>query len=173
MKKIALLAVAVVCLVMMAGMSIGAVSDKDKKIVPGGQNQIDGVEGKAGEWVFNGTTKFMVTEIDTPEAGPNGEKAEAGKKWIMIKAEIKNAHDFTSTYGGPFQSIDLVDYDGNLVEGVKVVKATDWTKQEGGKRLLPAAGMKAVFAKRIEKDYNPIRLIFHAGAKEPVFRIAF
>jgi hypothetical protein len=142
-----------------------------KKVVPGGQNQLMGTEGKVGVWLFNGTTKFMVKNVAYPEVGPQGQKPEAGKKWVAIEVEVKNAHKFTSAYGGPNCALQLVDADEKLFERMFNVKRTDW-KREGAQRLLPAAGLKALYVGSIDSDYAPVRLIFLPEPRVPVYRVS-
>ena len=142
-----------------------------KKVIEGGQNQLMGTEGKVGKWLFNGTTKFLVKSVEYPEVGPMGQKPEAGKKWVAIEVEVKNAHKFTSAYGGSNCALQLVDADEKLFDRIFNVKRADW-KREGAQRLLPAAGLKALYVGSVDSDYTPVRLIFGVEPKVPVFRVS-
>ena len=155
----------------MGGLQLAANAAKaKKKVIPGGQNQLMGTEGKIGAWLFNGTTKLKIVSVSYPEVGPTGQKPEAGKKWIAIEVEVKNAHKYTSSYGGPNCGLQLVDKDDQLFDRMFNVKRSDWNR-DGARKLLPAAGLKALYVGSIDSDYTPVRLIFLPEPKVPVFRV--
>ncbi len=160
-----------IALMMVGGLALSANAAKEK-VIPGGQNQIKGVDqGKVGEWLFNGTSKVIVYSVKYPEAGPNGEKPGAGEKWIAIEIEVKNAHKFTSSYGGVNCKLSLVDKDDQLFEKVFNVSKTDWKKRESPRRLLPAAGLKALYVASIPTEFVPVRLIYFVEPGVPVYRV--
>ncbi len=156
----------------LAGLFALSAEAAKKPVVPGGRNQLKGVdEGKVGDMLFNGTSRFRVISVEYPAAGPKGEKAGAGNKWIAIEVEVKNAHDFTSSYGGPNCKLQLVDADDQLFEKMRNVSKSDWKKFESPRRLLPAAGLKAFYIGEIAQDYKPVRLIYIVEPKVPVYRV--
>ncbi|HTY13461.1 MAG TPA: hypothetical protein VMD02_04670 [Candidatus Omnitrophota bacterium] len=166
-KLVVLLLVALV----MVSVAVAATTVK-KPVVPGGQNQLKGIDhGKVGEWLFNGTTKFIVNSVKYPEVGPKGEKPDAGKRWIAIEVEVKNAHKFTATYGGPWGKLQLVDKDDQLFDAVYHVSRTAWKTRESAKRLLPASGLKALYLAQIPEDFTPVRMIYIAETGAPVYRV--
>jgi len=144
----------------------------NKKVAAGGQMQLKGMEGKIGDWLFNGTTKLKVASVTYPDAGPKGEKPDEGKKWIVISVELKNATDMNSNYGGSAENLTLVDAEGNTNLIGRLKLAADWD-QDQGDMILPAAGMKGVIVGAIPLTSNPIRLVYQHGASEPVFRVTF
>ncbi|OGC12071.1 hypothetical protein A3K48_06325 [candidate division WOR-1 bacterium RIFOXYA12_FULL_52_29] len=157
--------------VVLVGFQFNAEAEK-KKIVPaGGRNQLQGLQGKVGEWLANGTSKFKVISFEYPEAGPNGEKAGSGKKYIAIEVELVNNQKFTTSYGGPNGSLNLVDKDEQLFTTVYNVQKEDWRKREPSKRLLPGASLKVFYLAIVPQEYFPVRLVYVPGTKVPVYRI--
>jgi len=141
------------------------------KVVAGGQMQLKGMEGKVGDWLFNGTTRLRITNVTILDAGPKGEKADEGKKWVVISVELKNASDMNSNYGGSAENLTLVDTDGQTVSAGRLKQAANWDEVQGD-MILPAAGMKGVIVAAVPVDYKPIRLVYQHGASDPVFRVS-
>jgi hypothetical protein len=144
----------------------------NKKVAAGGQMQLKGMEGKIGDWLFNGTTKLKVTGVTYPDAGPKGEKPDEGKKWVVIAVELKNGSDMNSNYGGSAENLTLVDADGQTVSAGRLKQSANWDEDQGD-MILPAAGMKGVIVAAVPTDYKPIRLVYQHGASDPVFRVNF
>lgn len=144
-----------------------------KKVVAGGQMQLKGMEGKIGDWLFNGTTKLKVTSVAYPDAGPKGEKPDEGKKWVVVSVELKNASDMNANYGGSVENLTLVDADGQTVVASRLYKKDNWDENEGDRMILPASGMKGVLFVAVPVDYKPIRLVYQHGSSDPVFRVTF
>ncbi|MBU0630787.1 MAG: hypothetical protein KKC80_07725 [Candidatus Margulisbacteria bacterium] len=143
-----------------------------KKIVPaGGRNQLQGLQGKVGEWLANGTSKFKVISFEYPEAGPNGEKADKAKKYIAIEVELVNNQKFTTSYGGPNGSLNLVDKDEQLFSRVYNVSKSDWRKRESSRRLKPGESLNVFYLAIVPQEYTPIRVVYIPGAKLPVYRV--
>jgi hypothetical protein len=76
----------------------------------GGANQQGAVEGKAGEWLFNGIWRFRVILIE--KADP----ATIGAGWL-VKVEIRNGSKFSgyAPSGTGWKGITLVTEDGNSI----------------------------------------------------------
>lgn len=80
-------------------------------IARGGANQQDGVEGKMGEWLFNGIWRFRVLSVE--KADP----AKEGAGWLA-RVEIRNGSKFSgySPGGTGWQGMSLVTEDGQSVQ---------------------------------------------------------
>ncbi|MFA5034586.1 MAG: hypothetical protein WC500_02265 [Candidatus Margulisiibacteriota bacterium] len=141
------------------------------KIIPGGQNELMGLEGKVGQWLANGTSKFKVVSYSSPDAGPNGVKADPGKKYLAIEVEIVNNQKFTTSYGGAIGSLNLVDKDEQLFARVYNVQKDEWRKRESGKRLAPGESLKIFYLAIVPQDYAPVRIVYILGTKIPVYRV--
>jgi len=160
-----------------AGFSLTASAAKKKvkpkkKVVAGGQMQLKGMEGKIGDWLFNGTTRLKIASVAYPDAGPKGERPDEGKKWVVISVELKNASDMNSNYGGSAENLTLVDADGQTIAAGRLKQKANWDEDQGD-MILPAAGMKGVIVAAVPTDYMPIRLVYQHGASDPVFRVSF
>jgi hypothetical protein len=142
------------------------------KVVAGGQNQLKGMEGNIGDWLFNGTTKLRITNITTPDVGPRGEKPDEGMRWFVISVELKNASDMNANYGGSAENLTLVDADEQTIKAGRLKQSKNWDEDQGD-MILPAAGMKGVIVVAVPVDYKPIRLVYQHGSSDPVFRIKF
>lgn len=72
----------------------------------GGANQQEGVEGKIGEWLFNGVWRFRVLSVEKASA-------DVGEGWVA-KVEIRNGSKFNgySPAGTGGEGISLVTEDG-------------------------------------------------------------
>lgn len=156
--------------VVLVGFQFKAVAEK-KKVIPGGRNQLQGLEGKVGQWLANGTSKLKVISFSYPDAGPNGEKADAGKKYVAIEVELVNNEKFTTAYGGPNGSLNLVDKDEQLFARVYNVQKDEWRKRESSKRLAPGESLKIFYLAIVPQDYSPVRIVFIPGGKAPVYRV--
>ena len=143
-----------------------------KKVVAGGQMQLKGMEGKIGDWLFNGTTKLRITSVATPDVGPKGEKPDEGMKWVVVSVELKNASDMNSNYGGSAENLTLVDADEQTIKAGRLKQSKNWDEDQGD-MILPAAGMKGVIVVAVPVDYKPIRLVYQHGSSDPVFRVNF
>ncbi|MCW3052756.1 MAG: hypothetical protein JWN14_1926, partial [Chthonomonadales bacterium] len=80
------------------------------KTAEGGTNQQVAVEGKGGEWLFNGIWRFRVLTVEA--ADPD----KVGKGW-SVKVEIRNGSKFNdySPGGTGWEGITVVTEDGNSV----------------------------------------------------------
>ena len=173
-----LLAIILIAGLMVGGMQLTSSAAKAKakpksEVVAGGQNQLKGMEGSVGDWLFNGTTKLKVVSVAYPEAGPKGEKPEEGKKWVVVSVELKNASDMNANYGGSVENLTLVDADGQTIIANRLYKKDNWDETQGDNMILPASGMKGVLFVGVPVDYKPIRLVYQHGASDPVFRVNF
>lgn len=81
-----------------------------QSLAQGGANQQGGVEGKVGEWLFNGIWRFRVLSV--AKADPNKE----GNGWTA-RVEIRNGSKFGgySPGGTGWKGISLVTEDGTTV----------------------------------------------------------
>jgi len=169
-KNVSLILIA---LMLVGGLALDAGAAK-KKEIPGGQNQLKGVdEGKVGAMLFNGVTRVCVNNFKYYDVDPNdpNNKPGAGERFIAIEVLYKNGDHFTKSYGGPNCKVQLVDKDGQLFEKMRNVKKSDWRKYEGAARVLPAASLKACYLGVIDKEYVPVRMIIITDPGKPVFRI--
>jgi|GEM_PF-2186974 len=144
-----------------------------KKTTEGGQMQLKGYEGRIGDWLFNGFTRFKVTSVTFPSTGPRGEMPEEGKRWVLIAVELKNATGGTKVYGDGQHAITLVDKEGNTIQETYMVKKDNWNETDDGRDLLPAAGMKGIYAIAVPNNFIPVRLVFDPYGGEKVFRVNF
>ena len=144
-----------------------------KKVIPGGQNQLIGTEGKVGQQLFNGTSRFKIISVTFPTEITPGFTVNKDQRVIAIEAEVKNARKFTGSYGGVNCKLQLVDKDDQLFEKVYHVNRLDWKKRESPRRLLPAAGLKAFYIAKIPVEFNPVRLIYMVEPGVPVYRVNF
>lgn len=75
----------------------------------GGANQVDALEGKVGDWLFNGIWRFKVISVDANDDGRPGWK---------VNVELRNGTklDNVQLGGTGFESISLVMADGNAIK---------------------------------------------------------
>jgi hypothetical protein len=175
MNKNKIFALSILVAFFFVGLQVSSDAAKAKaknKVIEGGQNQLVGTEGKIGDWLFNGTSKLKVSSVSYPKEGTPGYKLDAGKKLIAIELEVKNAHKFTGSYGGVNCKLQLVDQDDQLFEAVYQVNRLDWKKRESPRRLLPAAGLKALYVAAIPEEFVPVRLIYFVEPGVPLYRVS-
>ncbi|OGC12070.1 hypothetical protein A3K48_06320 [candidate division WOR-1 bacterium RIFOXYA12_FULL_52_29] len=156
--------------IVLVGFQFKADAEK-KKIVPaGGRNQLQGFEGRMGQWLANGTSKFKVISFSYPATGPNGEKANKGKKYVEIEVEVVNNQKNNGIYGGT-RTLNLVDKDGQIFDRVYSVPIDDWRRRAAPKRLKPGENVKLSYLAIVPEKYFPVRLVFVPGVDVPVYRV--
>ena len=138
----------------------------------GGTNQQIAVEGKGGEWLFNGIWRFRVLTVEV--ADPD----KVGKGW-SVKVEIRNGSKFNdySPGGTGWEGITVVTEDGNSVAAAS--DAVDL----GSKGLAQGAGNTVTLFFPTESASSPIRVILrfnpeglkgtplHYATPNPSFRV--
>jgi hypothetical protein len=94
------------------GNSLSLTLPSGVKNVEGGANQQDGVEGKGGEWLFNGIWRFRVIAV---EKGTGEGEDHSG--W-RLKMEVRNGTKFNdyAPSGTGCEGMQLVLEDGNSIE---------------------------------------------------------
>lgn len=81
--------------------------------VPGGANQVGALEGKIGDWLFDGVWRFRVASVSPTEDRPG---------W-KIHVELRNGTKFDQLAldGSGFDSLSLVMADGNALSAYNKV----------------------------------------------------
>jgi len=142
------------------------------KTAEGGANQQVAVEGKGGEWLFNGIWRFRVLTVEA--ADPD----KVGKGW-SVKVEIRNGSKFNdySPGGTGWEGITVVTEDGNSVAAAS--DAVDLSS----KGLAQGAGNTVTLFFPTEAASSPVRVILrfnpeglkgtplHYATPNPSFRV--
>jgi hypothetical protein len=113
----------------------------------GGANQQEGLEGKLGDWLFNGVWRFRVISVE--KAPPS-----LGEGWAA-KVEIRNGSKFGgySPGGTGWQGLSLVTEDGNSLGA-----ASDAVDLQSQGLAQGAANAQTVFF-ATESASKPVRII--------------
>lgn len=161
-----------VSLILGAGLAADAAKKPaKKKVVEGGQNQLKGLSGKMGEWLFNGATRFELESVSVVDAGPNDVRPNSeGKKFLVAAIQIKNANPDSMWYGEG-HILTFVDKDDQSIQANRLVRANNWDEMPAG-HLLPASGMKGVYFVEIDPTFVPVRCVYEVRSGEKVFRVA-
>jgi len=117
----------------------------------GGANQQDGVEGKIGDWLYNGIWRFRVTNI-AKQSDPSG--------WT-VAVEIKNGTNSNgyAPAGTGWQGVTLV-----LVDGTVVTARSDAPELRDSP-INQAAGNKETLYFDTDSPSEPDRLILRFDPK--------
>jgi len=91
----------------------------------GGANQIGAVEGKTGDWLFNGIWRFRVVSV---------EKIAEGRPGWNVKVEMKNGtkSEYIALNNTGFRSITLVDVNGKELSASNNIDLRDAQPLLGG-----------------------------------------
>lgn len=81
--------------------------------VPGGTNQVGGLEGKVGDWLFDGVWRFRVLSVAPTDDRPG---------W-KVQVELRNGTKFDQLAldGSGFDSLSLIMADGNALKAYNTV----------------------------------------------------
>ncbi len=120
--------------------------------IPGGANQVNAIEGKVGDTIFNGVLRITVQEIRDATADDHPEKMLPGpnQKVMVMKVLLRNGtHD---------AFIDLLTYSLADADDVAFQIPSNYVNP-GNLHILQgaAARQNAMFV--VDKDYKPAKLI--------------
>ncbi|WP_309709794.1 hypothetical protein [Armatimonas sp.] len=120
----------------------------------GGANQQNAVEGKGGEWLFNGIWRFQVMSVE--KADPTTE----GMGW-KVKVEIRNGSKSggVAPAGTGWQGVTLVLEDGNSIPA----RSDAPELRDSG--LAQGAGNAQTLLFETESKSKPVRLILRFDPK--------
>jgi hypothetical protein len=122
--------------------------------VQGGTNQQAGVEGKAGEWLFNGIWRFRV--ISLTKADP----AKQGAGWLA-QVEIRNGSKFNgySPGGTGWEGLSIV-----LEDGASIGAVSDAVDLSSKGLAIGASNTQTIYFET-ESVSKPVKLILRLNPK--------
>lgn len=143
---------------------------KPPKPVPGGVHQKEGVEGKTGEWLFNGKYRMRLDSVAplTPEelaADPGLTPSDENHQLLAVRFTLKNGQKLQDSDTIDVTLADADDITISSVPYLVVPNPTPPTVQGG------AWKERAVID--VPKDFTPTRIVvtFPTAAKYKAFRV--
>ena len=134
----------------LVALTLPALSAASPTPVPGGANQVAGVEGRFGSTLFNGELRVKALSLTKATAADNLPSI-AGKQWLIFRALVSNGTK--STYGGYFNA-SIVDADGVTVSAVggnmNPYPATN---------ILPGAAWRQQISFNVPSDFVPTKIV--------------
>jgi hypothetical protein len=135
--------------------------------IPGGANQVKGVQGKIGETLWNGKVRLKIDTVREETAAeaanaPVGFGLNPDQKFILIEGIVRNGTTETITFRPAYKLADkddIIQSNG----GPPTCCQTDTIAQG-------AAG-KLVYRMPVPKDFVPVKLLVETGGLGPAFRI--
>ncbi len=128
--------------------------------VPGGANQINGVQGTLAEVLFNGTLRLRSMSLTDPRPG-EPMRSPAGERPLVFRAIVSNG---THRANHGFFNASLADANGITIEGRPL---------DDGWELQPGTAGRTIIGFSIPADFVPVKLVLiQAAVTNPkAFRI--
>jgi hypothetical protein len=129
--------------------------------VPGGANQIRGVEGTFAQTLFNGTLRLKSMSLGDPKPGDSMRPNAAGDRALVFRAIVSNG---THHENHGYFDATLADADGITVSGRPL---------DSGWGLEPGTAARTSIGFSVPANFVPVKLVLiqAAAPKARAFRI--
>ncbi len=120
--------------------------------IPGGANQVNAIDGKVGDTIFNGVLRVTVQSVRDATADDHPEKMLPGpnQKVMVMKVLLRN--------GTHSDFIDLLTYSLADADDVIVQIPSNWIIP-GNLHIIQGAAARQNSMFLVDKDYKPAKLI--------------
>ncbi len=160
------------------GQPLHTTADGYEISMPGGANQVNGLQGKLGDVVFDGTWRFQVTGVTEADRyqerytaiSPLEQKPGDNQKLILVDIVVKNGanekkyllmrdipENLTALAGADGSSVKVATYDMRTGSGQHFGGGGDWDSTPD---MLPGSQAKLTAIFRAPQDFKPKDLIF-------------
>jgi len=129
--------------------------------VPGGANQIGGVEGTFSQTLFNGTLRLKSMSLGDPRTGDSIRPQAAGDRALVFRAVVSNG---TQHENHGYFDATLADADGITVSGRPL---------DDGWGLAPGTAARTSIGFSVPANFVPVKLVLIQAATPKVraFRV--
>jgi hypothetical protein len=124
--------------------------------IPGGANQVNAIDGKVGDTIFNGVLRITVQTVRDATADDHPEKMLPGpnQKVMVMNVSLRN--------GTHSDFIDLLSYSLADTDDVVFQIPSNWIIP-GNLHIIQGAAARQNAMFLVDKDYKPTKLIIQCG----------